>query len=216
MTEDVSGSVAARLRQLLFSVNGLVGAIGMAAFVIGFFTGSLAGRIVSGLIVASAAVYFFASWRTERSDEQNAPAEKVKNDAPAHEGNMKKLLFDDYQSPAGNYVVRRVSEGDPAVVPSSKSVRPVGTALKPESLREMEIPDFFDLDSDTPYSETEPKSEFHSLLNKVLLVLKDVMFAHSVAFFWANRDKAQMVLESMAPDSRQFMSTKRFAMGTTS
>ncbi len=213
MTEDVSGSVAARLRHLFFSVNGLVGVIGIAALAIGIFTGSLAGRIVSGLIVASAAVYFFAWWRTEKNDDTHEPAEKLKNEATAQEGNMKKLLFDDYQSSAGKYVVRQVNEADPAVVPSSKSVRPVGPMVKPESLREMEIPDFFDLDSDTPYSETEPKSEFHSLLNKVLLVLKDVMFAHSVAFFWANRDKAQMVLESMATDSRQFMSTKRFAMG---
>ncbi|HTO92762.1 MAG TPA: diguanylate cyclase [Bacteroidota bacterium] len=125
---------------------------------------------------------------------------------------MKKLLFDDYQPSGGSYVVREVKEEDQAVVPSSRSAQPVNEGLKREAVREMEIPDFFDLDSDAPYSETEPKSEFHSLLNKVLLVLKDVLFAHTVAFFWANREKSQMVLESMATDSRLFMSTKRFPM----
>jgi diguanylate cyclase (GGDEF)-like protein len=213
MTDDVSGSVAARLRQMFFSFNGLVAVIGIVALIVGIFAGSLVGRIVSGLIVASAGVYFFSWWRTERSDKENNPAVEETHDSASQEGNMKKLLFDDYQSSAGKYVVREVNEGESAVVPSSKTARPVGGAVKPESLREMEIPDFFDLDSDTPYSETEPKSEFHSLLNKVLLVLKDVLFAHSVAFFWANRDKAQMVLESMATDSRQFMTSKRFAMG---
>ena len=213
MTDDVSGSVAARLQHLFFSVNGLIALIGIVAFVVGIFAGSMVGRIVSGLVVASAGVYLFAWWRTERRGEKNAPAVAERPDPPAQEGNMKKLLFDDYQSYAGRYVVREVNEGESVVVPSSKSAQPVSPAVKAESLREMEIPDFFDLDSDVPYSETEPKSEFHSLLNKVLLVLKDVLFAHSVAFFWANREKAQMVLESMATDSRQFMTAKRFAMG---
>jgi diguanylate cyclase (GGDEF)-like protein len=213
MTDDVSGSVAARLRQLFFSVNGLIPLIGIIALITGIFAGSPVGRIVSGLIVASAGVYFFAWWRSGRRDEENEPAAQEKNEAPNPEGNMKRLLFDDYQSSAGKYVVREVEEGESAVVPSSKTTQPVAPAVKAESIREMEIPDFFDLDSDVPYSESEPKSEFHSLLNKVLLVLKDVLFAHSVAFFWANREKAQMVLESMATDSRQFMTSKRFAMG---
>ena len=213
MTDDVSVSAAARMRQLLFSVNGLVAVIGLVALLIGIFAGSPVGRIVSGLIVASSAVYFFAWWRTERRDEEDERGGKERDIAPSAEGNMKKLLFDDYQSSAGKFVVREVNESASAVVPSSKTAQPVPPGVKAESIREMEIPDFFDLDSDAPYSETEPKSEFHSLLNKVLLVLKDVLFAHSVAFFWANRDKAQMVLESMATDSRQFMSSKRFAMG---
>jgi len=213
MTDDDSGSVMARVTQLVVSFNGLVALIGFTALVVGILTPSLVGRIVSGLIVASAGVYFFSWWRTERSGEEHEPEQQEQDDAPGAEGGMKKLLFDDYQSASGRYVVREVNEDESAVVPSSKTVRPVGLSVKPESLREMEIPDFFDLDSDTPYSETEPKSEFHSLLNKVLLVLKDVLFAHSVAFFWANRDKSQMVLESMATDSRQFMGTKRFTMG---
>ncbi len=211
MTDDVSGSVMARLRHLLFSFNGVVAAAGVVALLAGIFTGSLIGRIVSGLIVVSAGVYAYAQWRTGKGDDERDPAPEAAREASSPEASMKKLLFDDYQTTGGKYVVREVNEGESKVVPYSKTARPVGQA--PESLREMEIPDFFDLDSDVPYSETEPKSEFHSLLNKVLLVLKDVLFAHSVAFFWANRDKSQMVLESMATDSRQFMGSKRFAMG---
>ena len=40
--------------------------------------------------------------------------------------------------------------------------------------------------------------------------MKEVLFAHSVAFFWANRDKEQMVLEAHTTDGQQFMGTKRF------
>jgi diguanylate cyclase (GGDEF)-like protein len=213
MTERVSGTVAERVRQLFFSVNGVVAVIGIIALVAGILTGSLIGRIVSGLIIASAVVYFFSWWRTERRDRDNGPLEEAQHGEQPPEGGMKKLLFDDYQPATGKYVVREVNGAESAGVPYSRTAQPVASGVRAESLREMEIPDFFDLDSDRPYSETEPKSEFHSLLNKVLLVLKDVLFAHSVAFFWANRDKSQMVLESMATDSRQFMSTKRLAMG---
>jgi len=210
MTDDVSGSVAARLQRLLFSVNGIVGAVGVVALVIGIISGTILARVICGLIVVSAGVYFFAWWRAKKADEE--PPRTERHTEPVQDMGAKKLLFDDYQPSGGKYVVRQVQEGEQAVIPSSRTAQPVAPAFKPETVREMEIPDFFDLDSDAPYSETEPKSEFHSLLNKVLLVLKDVLFAHSVAFFWANREKAQMVLESMATDSRQFMGGKRFAM----
>ena len=210
MTDDVSGSIAVRLRRLLFSVNGVVGALGVIALVIGILSGSILGRVICGLIVISAGVYFFAWWRAVRGEDD--PPRTERRRVPVQDKGVKKLLFDDYQPSGEKYVVREVEEGERPVVPSSRSAQPVAAGLRPEQVREMEIPDFFDLDSDAPYSDTEPKSEFHSLLNKVLLVLKDVLFAHTVAFFWANREKAQMVLESMATDSRLFISARRFAM----
>jgi GAF domain-containing protein len=165
------------------------------------------------LVVIGAAAYFVA-WRstirTEEGDEDTGKTVEEYSQSP--EGPMKKLLFDDYQSSSSRYVVKELEEEREKVVPSSRTTLPAMSSLKAETIRQMEIPDFFDLDADTSYSETEPKSEFHSLVNKVLLVLKDVLFAHSVAFFWANREKGQMVLESMATDSDHFMSEKRFAI----
>jgi diguanylate cyclase (GGDEF)-like protein len=49
-------------------------------------------------------------------------------------------------------------------------------------------------------------------LNKALLALKEVVLAHTVAFFWANREKNQLVLETTATDSQNFMTSKRFAI----
>ncbi|HLX11198.1 MAG TPA: sensor domain-containing diguanylate cyclase [Bacteroidota bacterium] len=79
--------------------------------------------------------------------------------------------------------------------------------------RELQITDFFDIDSPLGKAESEPRAEFDFLLKKVLTLVKDVVFAHSVAFFWANRDKGHMVLESFVSDSSVFMRTKRFPMG---
>jgi len=212
MTDDGT-SVMTVIRRRLLTVNGAVALLVSVALVVGLVIGSTAGRIMCGLIVAGGVVYFFAWWRTVNAQKEGEET-GIPDDAHAQspEGAMKKLLFDDYQTSGATYVVKEVEHEPAGVVPSSKTMRPAMSSPKAETLRQMEIPDFFDLDSDIPYSETEPKSEFHSLVNKVLLVLKDVLFAHSVAFFWANRDKHQIVLESMATDSDQFIGAKRFAM----
>ncbi len=80
-------------------------------------------------------------------------------------------------------------------------------------LREFQIGDFFDVNSELYKNETEPRAEFNFLLNKVLAAIKDTLFAQTVAFFWANEEKQQIVLEARITDSTYFMHTRRFSMG---
>ena len=213
MTDDGIKALSARIRRRVITLDGAIALIAGAALIIGLFIGSPVGRIICGLIVLAGVAYFVVTLSLEKrvSRELGETDDEHKEELysqPSKEP-MKKLLFDDFQSSGGRYVVKEVNEQS-AVVPSTKTVQPV--KIKPEAMRELEILDFFDLDSDTTLSETEPKSEFHNLVNKVLLVLKDVLFAHTVVFFWANREKQQMVLESMATDSHSFMTAKRFAI----
>ncbi len=122
------------------------------------------------------------------------------------------LLFDDYR--AGSVIqVSPAEKNDPEVVPSMKTARPAPKEARSHRARQLDIPDFFDFETETLYTDVEPRSEFHSLLDKVLLVVKDVFFAHSVVYFWANGDKKEMVLESMASGDTLFMKTRRFPMG---
>ena len=58
-----------------------------------------------------------------------------------------------------------------------------------------------------------PKSEFGFLMKKVLTVVKEMNFAHTVAFFWVNREKNQMVLESFISESDKFMTNRRRELG---
>lgn len=195
--------------QRILTLNGIVLFVGMCALGGALIFGSLVGQIVCGLIVLTAVAYLVVAWRRERElfpEGEGADDEPL---SPSPEGAMKKLLFDDYQSRDGKYEVKEI-EDDPKVVPSTRSARPAPVTLKPETMRELEILDFFDLDADVSYTDVEPKAEFHTLVNKVLLVLKDVLFAHSVAFFWANHDKQQMVIEAMTSSSENFMKEKRF------
>ncbi len=127
---------------------------------------------------------------------------------------MKRLLFDDYQPPKdGKYVVKEVHEED-AVVPSSRRVHQANFAGgEGERAREFAVGDFFDLDGDAFGAEGEPRGEFNFLLRKVLMGVKEVLFSHSVAYFWANHEKQQLVLESAHSDGIGFTGTKRTPMG---
>jgi diguanylate cyclase (GGDEF)-like protein len=193
----------------------IVAAGGVAGFIIGSFVGSPVGWTLSGLLLGAAGVVVAMVVREEFRSPLSSRfhEEDIRQQPP--QGPMKKLLFDDFQSSAsGGYVVREIEESEEhTVVPSTKAARPAPAPLKEETVRELTIVDFFDLDSDPALTDIEPKSEFHALLDKVLLVIKDVVFAHTVAFFWVNRDKGEMILESMATDSDQFMSGRRFAAG---
>jgi diguanylate cyclase (GGDEF)-like protein len=123
-----------------------------------------------------------------------------------------RMLFDDYQPEGKEYVVKQVDQA-PKVIPSSRSTKPVIDAGNP-ALRETEIVDFFDLDMESSGRESEPRAEFHGLVDKTLLVVKNTLFAHSAAFFWKNPERNQIVLEGVATDSTAFVKAGRFDVGT--
>ncbi len=204
------------IRQKLSTVNGVIALIVVLALVVGLVLGSPVGRIVCGIFLATGAVYMLLRWRklqSTRWESNRETQEDLYSQSP--EGIMKKLLFDDLQSSGRSYVVKEVPEEEQkVVVPSTKSVQPVVVATQEEKPQEFQISDFFDLDSDIFRTDAEPRNEFNFLLSKALLALKEVLFAHSVAFFWANREKNQMVLEATATDSQGFMTSKRFPIET--
>lgn len=60
----------------------------------------------------------------------------------------------------------------------------------------------------------DPRAEFDYLTNRLLFALKDHILAHSVAVFWINRDRAQIVIGECATDSRSFTTARRLPLGT--
>lgn len=195
----------------------------MALFItliIGLFLGSPVGRIVCGAGVVALSAYLFVVLRRDGVLSVDAP-QRGKRQSGQHKEelypqqsreDMKTLLFDDFQPPSPDgYVVKEVTEQE-TVIPSTKSAQRVAT-VREEKGKEFEIGDFFDLESDLFRTDLEPRSEFNFVMNKLLTAMQEVLFAHSVAFFWANREKQQMVLEARATTSRNFMLVKRYAFG---
>jgi hypothetical protein len=118
------------------------------------------------------------------------------------------LLFDDFQAAAERYRVKDAA-AEHQVVPSTRTGKPAAEEMRMAPLREAELLDFFDVETDVPAHEAEPRGEFHTLLNRVLLVLKSVLFCNTAVFFWLNREKQQLVLEGVATDSQVFTGQKR-------
>jgi diguanylate cyclase (GGDEF)-like protein len=190
-------------------LDGAIAAGGILALLIGIFVNSVAGWVVCGLAFLSCVVYLAIVWWQHRDGTRGGNGQdKEEAYSQTPEGTMKKLLFDDYQSSEGEYVVKVVEDMQP-VVPSTKQAQPV--PLSSETVRELEIVDFFDLDTEASIAEAEPRAEFHSLMNKVLIVLKDILFAHTVAFYWINHEKKQAVPEGWATDSEDF-AKERFGL----
>lgn len=72
--------------------------------------------------------------------------------------------------------------------------------------------DFVEEKPKTTMSTNEPQSEFNNLLLKVLTALKDVCFAHTVAFFWVNHESKQLVLEAKITDSGSFTTDRKIVL----
>lgn len=187
-----------------FGIQGIVATVVFITLIIGLFVGSPVGRVLCavGALALAGYVYF----RRQR-DDVGQRGKREQEESQHAEGDMKTLLFDDFQAPSSSYAVKEVGEEEP-VVPSTKAGQAIAVT-KEEKVKEFDIADFFDLDSDIFRSETDPRSEFNFLLTKLLMGMKEVLFAHTVAFSWVNREKQQLVLETKATSSENFTTDKR-------
>jgi diguanylate cyclase (GGDEF)-like protein len=122
------------------------------------------------------------------------------------------LFFDDFQTPGENQPAKNLSE-EHHVVPSTKTGKPVSVETQRLVLDEAEVLDFFDIDTEVHARETEPRSEFHALIDRVLLVLKGGLFCNTAAYFWLNRERQQLVLEGVATDCAAFTAQRRLPLG---
>jgi len=218
------------------SLDGIIISIGIGALIVGILVDVFILRLLCLVLVLGVAGLVIIAMRAKPFDQ---PREEEMGRSARNrraEGGMKKLVFDDFQSsdaksadhhddhfeikfdiPETRPFASAHQEGDsaPAARPPEPRSPQVGHAAPevraPE--RVFEIADFFDIDSAIYKSESEPRTEFDFLLNKVLVLIKEMVFGHSVAFFWANFDKGQMVLEAKVSDSPLFMKGRRFEMG---
>lgn len=212
MADGGTKAMIQTVKEVARSRSGLAALIGVVVLIIGFFIGSSVGRTACVLTFAGAMTYAVVQIRRREPDVDD-DVEQEEEHSQSPNGNMKKLLFDDLQSSGGSYVVKEISDEKSVVIPSTRSVHAAPEAPVREEVREFQVGDFFDLDPEVFGTDAEPGSEFRFLLSKVLLAIQEVLFAHSVVFFWSNHEKGTMVLEAKASESSNFMEEKRFSIG---
>ncbi|HAP34702.1 MAG TPA: hypothetical protein DCQ28_01715, partial [Bacteroidetes bacterium] len=85
---------------------------------------------------------------------------------------------------------------------------------KPQQARaEFSAADFFEDNQRISMSQAEPQSEFNNLLLKVLAIIKEVCFAHSVVFFWVKSETRQLIVEGKISDSDSFIQERKIPIG---
>jgi diguanylate cyclase (GGDEF)-like protein len=127
---------------------------------------------------------------------------------------MKKLIFDDFQA-AGQYRIDFVDEAalKPKPQISTQAAGPIVHAAEKSSATTFELTEFIDSQDTSDTAESGPRAEFNVLIKRVLTVVKEVHFAHTVALFWINREKQQLVLENHVTESEVFITHQRLPLG---
>jgi diguanylate cyclase (GGDEF)-like protein len=127
---------------------------------------------------------------------------------------MKKLIFDDFQA-AGQYKIDFVEDSAPKAKPQTAPPisGPIAHAAETSSATTFDLTEFIDLQDTNDAGESGPRAEFNVLIKRVLTVVKEVHFAHTVALFWINREKQQLVLENHVTESEVFISHQRLSLG---
>ena len=129
---------------------------------------------------------------------------------------MKKLVFDDFQVTGKQYQVDYVDE--PEHSQPMHHERDTIALEKKDSEKTtttvFELNEFIETPGIGENAEESPRAEFNALIQRVLSVVKDVQFAHTVALFWMNKEKQQLVLEGYTTDSEKFMTNRRLPIGS--
>ncbi len=184
---------------------------GVVSFIVGLAASSTLIQVFSFFLCGSSFAYVFKTFREKKSTpEAEHPLGQLLITPEEQSTTMKKLVFDDFQSEGKNFKVKVVEEVG-AKVPVSYAPR-VETAARSIEYQ-FKLADFFDTEEELTTREIGPRSEFNTLMKKVLTVIKGTFFAHTVALFWINREKNQLVLEGYVSDSEKFTNHRRRELG---
>ncbi|MBI3189171.1 MAG: diguanylate cyclase [Ignavibacteriales bacterium] len=197
-------------------------------------------RIITLFIGMGSAVAMYLLMPVIHRDETGETETNSQNYSQPEDSHVKKIIFDDLHSDYGKQIETENEEPfEETIRIVEKEIEKQTIEQMPEPMdeplplvqeqhalegfpfmkkevkppREFQVNDFFDVNSELFRDETEPRAEFNYLLNKVLAAVKETLFANTVAFFWSNQDKQQMVLETRITESSCFMNTRRFSIG---
>jgi len=207
LTVEVKGLFSV-LFQRYSPVDIAVSVIGLIMLALSLLVDLVVVKIIGFILFVGSLGYIYFSRRGKEIDQLSPPHFQANSTVLEKQPMSKKIVFDDLHA---TRVVHYEGDAAPAepVAPQEQSAV-VNPAAPKRELTDFNVGDFFDLDTDAFTRESEPRAEFDFLLSKVLAVVKEVLFAHTVALFWANREKQQMVLEAKVTSSNCFMAGRRF------
>ena len=197
----------------------LIVVVGVVLFLGGIALSFVFAKIVLFLLSGASIAYVIV--KTGKRKGISAQAEEgyqSLNAEEEHDDQMKKLVFDDYQASGKQYKIDFIDEPEssqPVLLErESMAQEQIASESQKSTTTVFELNEFIEAPNGGGQTEDGPRAEFNTLIQRVLSVVKDVHFAHTVALFWVNREKQQLVLESHLSDSGQFMKRRRLPIGS--
>jgi diguanylate cyclase (GGDEF)-like protein len=194
----------------------LIAVVGVISFLGGLALSSAIIKTIL-LIFSGVLIVYLIVRISKRAGYINTNEEQGRN-SPTEERNdqMKKLVFDDFQASSQSYQVDFIDEkkdSQPELIERDSMTLGSKESEIPTTIV-FELNEFIEGSGTGEKAEEGPRAEFNALIRRVLGVVKETHFAHTVALFWVNRDKQQLVLESHVTDSEHFMNHRRLPIGT--
>jgi diguanylate cyclase (GGDEF)-like protein len=211
-------SIISILHSLTFAEE-LIVVVGVVSF-LGGIALSLTFAKVFLFLLSGASIAYVIVKRVKHTglSQKTTGSRHTLTEQEEHDNQMKKLVFDDYQASGKQYKIDFIDEPEPSqpVLLERENMAQEKSASEPEqsTTTVFELNEFIDAPENGGQSDDGPRAEFNALIQRVLSVVKDVHFAHSVALFWVNREKRQLVLESSLSDSVHFMKNRRLSVGS--
>lgn len=191
------------LRQELAALAGVI------LFLTGLMVGPLIVKIAVFIVASSAIAYVVVTYRN-RNGENASDEPTTQEEGEKVSESTKSTYRTEAETPHSIS-----TKADVSGIPASMQEEPTSAVdvVYQERNYDFQLSDFFDLNEDLGAQDSGPKSEFTHLIKKVLALVQNVYFAHTVAFFWVNREKKQLVLESYVSDSTRFTTHRRREIG---
>ena len=107
-------------------------------------------------------------------------------------------------------------DGAPARSEATPQAEDAGRSMprSPLETSTQEIPpELYRSDAETLPAD-DPRAEFDFLTNKLLLVLKEHVLAHTVGLFWINTDRDQIIIGEFCTDAGNFTTARRLNLGS--
>lgn len=181
-----------------FLEEGILAGVGVLLVFLGVFSRVPLTNVVA---VGIGAFLFYAAVEVYRGKRPNNSVMEEMEE----EENEEEIVAQEPQSFSDDYFeskeIERESYIEHRTVPRSEIAGPKFRAS-----------DFIEEKPKSTMSTMEPQSEFNNLLLKVLTALKDVCFAHTVAFFWVNHESKHLVCEAKVTESSSFTTDRKIPL----
>jgi diguanylate cyclase (GGDEF)-like protein len=179
-----------------------VGLIMLAAVAAAIYYDDLIIRVIAGAIFVVGAIFVYFRLAGATDEEETAESGDSDGEGAAR---MRDASPQGGADDAARYATAGQEAGSPV---AQRHARPQRFQSSPE------IPEELYRTDATMRADGDPRAEFDQVTHQLLLILKEHLLAHTVALFWINHERGQIVFGEFATDSSAYTSVRRMQLGS--